>query len=662
MAIFNFTGELQTFTIPENVCAVRIRAEGARGGNYIDETPILGGLGASIQGDFLVIPGETLSILVGGAGIDNTLSGAGGGGGSFVWKGIGFGPFGAFLNSSTLLIAAGGGGGAGDSATVGQGGPGLNTENGGNGSDGVGISNGEGGSGGTAEMGGPFRTAGSGGTPGLDGSNAVDKGSGGGGGGGTLQAGGGGGGAGISGNGGNGGSSQIGVAFGGNGGTAIILGGKGGDGGIGDGNGTSGGFGGGGGSGGSNVEAGGGGGFAGGGGGGGSFNSGTNQINIPGVREGNGIVEITLLTDPPCPDDIENTECIRVTKVYDWTLSQTQDQRNIAPPLDCVQPITDAIASGQLVTVTCTASTPHLTIPIVPTPAPSFCPPDELCCLEIGREDVTLVDGTQAHLVAIVSSIPLHFVVSANGTVICEFDSHVKVFQKDVLCAPQGTSILCRVTQIVCDAVLLNECQIAVNVSICKEIQVEAEVKLEVIAEFCRPRAAISPDLLPLPCPPVGQFPPQCPSIFPEIVNNCFCSVTGIASSEFDPFIPLDGLEIVSATVNLNICPNCEFTGSTLNGTITFLTGLGNIVPVPFAAITITPPLCNIPIPGVINIEGTLPLAFSTFTGLLFPFTLTINQNTNTALLTIDLTEALLFPVDLNLSAAGISVMNCNPF
>lgn len=445
MPVFNFTGDLQFFTVPGNVCAVRIRAQGAQGGNYNGEFGFIsGGLGASIHGDFSVAPDETLSILVGGAGIDNDTSGAGGGGGSFVWRGTGFGA----LNESSLLIAAGGGGGAGSDSILGQGEPGRISQNGGNGKSGAGVAPGLGGTGGTV------LTGGVGGFFGLDGGNGGDGfGAGGGGGGGSFDDGGGAGGAGISGNGGNGGNALFGIGSG-FGGMAITLGGSGGSGGIGDpvglNDGSAGGFGGGGGGGGdigSNDDGGGGGGGgftggggggagggtatgrSGGGGGGSSFNRGRNQINLSGVRAGNGIVEIILLNDP-C------LECIRVPKIFDWTLSQTQDQREITPPAECEQAIANAIAAGHLVTVTCTAPSIDLTNSLSVSHFPNLYPANKICCLEIGREDVTLVDGTQAQLVAMVSSIPLHFVVSSNGNVVCEFDTHVKIFQKEVLCAP----------------------------------------------------------------------------------------------------------------------------------------------------------------------------------------------------------------------------------
>jgi hypothetical protein len=255
---FTFTGALQTFTVPENVCSVTIQAIGAAGGSISSSRT--GGNGASIQGDFTVTPGEILSVLVGeqGQGSDE-LDAAGGGGGSFVWSGNGF----SALNLSSLLIAAGGGGGACDAEDGFDGEIGESGGNGGAPEGGSGGSNGNGGGAGTG----------------------IDNG---------------GGGAGIITNGGSGGVSGDGI-----GGTAIDAGAAGGAGGPSAG---AGGFGGGGG-GGTSGGGGGGGGFSGGGGGafdagiptagggGGSFNSGTDQVNTPGVGTDNGIVVITLI---PC--------------------------------------------------------------------------------------------------------------------------------------------------------------------------------------------------------------------------------------------------------------------------------------------------------------------------------------------------------------------------
>jgi len=99
---FNYTGSIVTWVVPPSVTSIGITAVGAQGGN---ETEISspGGYGASMYGAFTVIPGHTLSILVGQQPTSELYEG-GGGGGSFVWD-----------NASTALpmIAAGGGGGSG---------------------------------------------------------------------------------------------------------------------------------------------------------------------------------------------------------------------------------------------------------------------------------------------------------------------------------------------------------------------------------------------------------------------------------------------------------------------------------------------------------------------------------------------------------------------
>ncbi|WLR46547.1 HYR domain-containing protein [Halobacillus litoralis] len=310
---FNFVGpQLQIFEVPDNVCRVTIQAIGARGGNT---GPNEGGAGASLKGDFTVTPGEILSVLVGEAGMDTNASGAGGGGGSFVWRGSGYGA----LNNSSLLLAAGGGGGAGvrtpgkSGSIIADGLPGFN----GGDDDG-----GEAGEGGTSLNGGPGGAGGGiGSGDGMMGGPGF--GGGGGGAGGSNVDGGGGGGAGVSGFGGEGGDGGF-FAFGrgGEGGQSIVNGGAGGPGGSGDdGAGGNGGFGGGAGGGGdgNSLDDGGGGGaggFAGGGGGGGnggggggagSYNAGDNPENVIGVGTGNGLVVITFSAEPPtiqCPDNI----------------------------------------------------------------------------------------------------------------------------------------------------------------------------------------------------------------------------------------------------------------------------------------------------------------------------------------------------------------------
>lgn len=230
---FTFTGGQQDWTVPDGVTTIAIDAFGAQGGRGGGPTPSAGGLGGRVAATITVTPGESLAILVGGAGGDagdvgGTCAGGagaagfnggaaggdhgcasgGGGGASDVRSG------GTDLGDR-VVVAGGGGGGGGFSGVVGGAG--------GAGGDQTGAAGGSpsaagGGGGGTQSAGGAGGagaddvnngTAGASGDGGAGGSSAS---SGGGGGGGYF--GGGGGGAGLVGDehpggGGGGGSSFV---------------------------------------------------------------------------------------------------------------------------------------------------------------------------------------------------------------------------------------------------------------------------------------------------------------------------------------------------------------------------------------------------------------------------------------------------------------------
>lgn len=121
---YNFTGWMQSFTVPPCVTSIAVNVQGAQGGGP-------GGLGAVLTGNLAVTPGQVLQIRVGGQGNcpgagyggggsgqnSNVANGqsCGGGGSSFIGTGGGI--------TNALVVAAGGGGdGGGD--TEGQGGNG----------------------------------------------------------------------------------------------------------------------------------------------------------------------------------------------------------------------------------------------------------------------------------------------------------------------------------------------------------------------------------------------------------------------------------------------------------------------------------------------------------------------------------------------------------
>jgi hypothetical protein len=304
---FSYTGGLQEFVVPTGVTHLTIQAIGAQGG--MDEY-VTGGKGASIQGEFDVTPGSTLTVLAGGMdSMDMGTFAGGGGGGSFVWTGAGFAALAASPTAHLLVAAGGGGGSAGVnhiSGTLGYGGDA------------------------TVPAAGAGTTSSPGGLP-PHSSCLSFGGTGGGGGGVQCGLAGGGGGGGLIGSGGNGplgrGADGSTACTAGIGGGAIIDGGLGGAGGFqpsgqyaDNATGSTGGFGGGGGTGCNGTDfggAGGGGGYNGGvggvgvisianpnnvaldtpGGGGGSYNAGSNQVNTAGVGIGYG--QVTITWQPP---------------------------------------------------------------------------------------------------------------------------------------------------------------------------------------------------------------------------------------------------------------------------------------------------------------------------------------------------------------------------
>lgn len=251
---FNYTGSLQTFTVPAGVTMLTIDATGAQGGSVTVSCAATGGLGARIVGDVAVTPGEVLTIMVGQQGLSNGAD-AGGGGGTFVAR-----------TGNVPLICAGGGGGA--TNNIGQCGANRN---------GINAS---------------ITTSGT-----ASGNGLVAGGTNGNGGGASNGSGGGGGGFYTD------GIAGIGLAN--NNGKAFVNGGAGGTGNNND----FGGYGGGGAGWFTGGNGGGGGGYSGGGtsgsqpftggGGGGSFNSGTNQTNTAGFQTGNGRVIISYSVAGP---------------------------------------------------------------------------------------------------------------------------------------------------------------------------------------------------------------------------------------------------------------------------------------------------------------------------------------------------------------------------
>lgn len=141
---FNYTGSIQSWTVPTNVTSIKVEVYGAAGGDLTN----LGGYGGRVIATFAVIPGATYYLTVGGkplsSSINTPLYGFGGEGGvitNFSSKAAAGGGLSGISTSAPItqsnsLVIAGGGGGAtyGWIPGVGGYGGGLNGGNGSNGS------------------------------------------------------------------------------------------------------------------------------------------------------------------------------------------------------------------------------------------------------------------------------------------------------------------------------------------------------------------------------------------------------------------------------------------------------------------------------------------------------------------------------------------------
>jgi predicted CXXCH cytochrome family protein len=124
---FAFTGANQSFVVPSNVTTVSVTMYGGSGGgNWYGSTWDKGGMGGKVTAVIPVTPGSTLTVRVGGMGMDYLYGGDGlvhtigawpnggnGGRGNTVQGGGAGGGSSSILSGSSVLIEAGGAGGAG---------------------------------------------------------------------------------------------------------------------------------------------------------------------------------------------------------------------------------------------------------------------------------------------------------------------------------------------------------------------------------------------------------------------------------------------------------------------------------------------------------------------------------------------------------------------
>lgn len=132
---YAYTGAIQTFQVPLCVSVIQVDVYGAQGGTDGAST---GGLGARVQGQLTVIPGETLNIYVGGQGGVGTSSATVGWNGGGNVNGVGTAGAGGGASdirrgttlNDRLVVAGGGGGGTNSAGNIRLGGAGGATQGG----------------------------------------------------------------------------------------------------------------------------------------------------------------------------------------------------------------------------------------------------------------------------------------------------------------------------------------------------------------------------------------------------------------------------------------------------------------------------------------------------------------------------------------------------
>jgi hypothetical protein len=235
----------------------------------------------------------------------------------------------------------------------------------------------------------------------------------------------------------------------------------------------------------------------------------------------------------------EDALCIRVQKVYDWVTRQTD------VPIMVITPTISAPFGPFNFNPCVTAAGAGIPTPVVncylSDAAGNPINLSNIDCREIPqpggvRENVTVnVNGVPITLqkvkVAKQGFVSIQVINPQNKQVIASTAGIPwSVSEKFFLCAPSGTTLNCTITKFECDALLIcttppsgapTFSELKISISMCQDIQMEAEVKLQLqmIAEvtvevpvaptLCTPRAEI-----PFTCPP-GSFPAQCPDVFP---------------------------------------------------------------------------------------------------------------------------------------------------
>ncbi|HLR74067.1 MAG TPA: hypothetical protein VK077_02280 [Virgibacillus sp.] len=211
------------------------------------------------------------------------------------------------------------------------------------------------------------------------------------------------------------------------------------------------------------------------------------------------------------PLQAEEILCINTEKVYDWVVLQSSINNTFtAADLGfTVNPCDPTISN--LVTECFITDVNGIPLPLN----------GEVAVTEVGdRQDrVFVIDGTQVTLQNVSFLKTLYVVVEISGLDGTQpfLDRSqpipIEIPESLFLCAPEGTDLVVRLTDVECSVRVNCTAGALTNVDVylnlCQSVQAVTNVTVEVAADFCQPR-----DIITEQCPP-PTIPPQCPILFP---------------------------------------------------------------------------------------------------------------------------------------------------
>ena len=276
------------------------------------------------------------------------------------------------------------------------------------------------------------------------------------------------------------------------------------------------------------------------------------------------------------PNNLQE-ECIRVPKVYDWVFDAITTDKGIELPREYVARVEEEVAAGRT-PLEVTVEVPDIG-GFFPLDSPNT-DGDAFCTVSsrIERREIH-VNGTSRE-VAIVNVIftirPLIKIYNKNGRRIGSFRPTISESRRLVVCAPEpftSDNVYARIISLNCDTNYIEtgvpDLGLRVMLDICFEVQVEAEVKLEVLAKFCFPRENDIAIPTGSGCP-TFEWPEQC-NFFPR--DNCDCQAF-VDTDPLSPGVPLvfttlfEGTDLPvdghTSELNATICDNCTLEGSSI--------------------------------------------------------------------------------------------------